>query len=62
MLLSCKELGIETGRCLGTGFWYFFIYEMFTNILLHFFLVGNSQKLGIEVGRYLEAVFGFIYI
>ena len=51
------------GRCFVAEFWFFFIYiRTFTNVLIHFFLIGNSQELGIEVGRCLEAGFGFIYI
>ena len=38
----------------------FYYIRTFTNILLHFFLVGNSQELGIEAGRYLGWFFFYI--
>ena len=44
MLLSCKELGIEAGRCLGAGFWFYLYIRTFTNVLLHLFLVGNNSQ------------------
>jgi hypothetical protein len=48
----------------GWVFGFFLYIRTFTNVLLHFFLVGNGQKLGIEAGKYFRwcYIFYFIYI
>src|SRR6266498_2691365 len=66
-VLLCFFLVVK-GQLRWVGVWWwvfsFFLYiRMFTNILIHFFLIGNSQELGIEVGRCFGGGFWFyLYI
>jgi hypothetical protein len=49
-----QEPEIEAGGCLGRVFVIFLYIRTFTNVLLHFFLIGNSQEFWIEMGHVQE--------